>query len=277
MRDASWNTYTPEVPTRFPGWMKGLALAAMLAAVLITVLAGYQQAARRQAWPLAQAVTRRLATDEGTLDLYRKNPALQDTYPTEQAFLGTVQSLRAGLTLPEQEPLRESRGFQTQTGPARIRIRLRGEGGTWMDLVVARRSAFGSVPRGEGILSLRLAGTREGLRAQLDQEREARSERQWQRFRGAAAPLATEDGARLLLASPGLAHLPADPAAFLALRQTRQAGLAALPATFAEAQARLVIHGGPFGREVRMACPLPGGGRLALTWKNDRLTGLELD
>ncbi|GLH68911.1 hypothetical protein GETHPA_04440 [Geothrix rubra] len=277
MRDASWNTFTPDAPSRFPGWMKALAVMAVLAAVLITVLASYQQAARRQAWPLARAVTARLATDEGTLDLYRKNPALQEAYPTEQAFLGTVRSLRAGLALPEQEPTRESRSFQTQTGPARLRIRLRGEGGTWMDLVVARRSAFGPVPQGEGIVSLRLAGTREGLRAQLDREREAGSERQWRRFLEEAAPLATEDGARTLLARPGLTAGPADPSAFLALRRTRQAGLAALPATFAGAHARLSIHGSPFGREVRMTCPLAGGGSLGLTWKNDQLTAVDLD
>ncbi|HEX9009361.1 MAG TPA: hypothetical protein VF804_03265 [Holophagaceae bacterium] len=257
--------------------MKALAGVAVAAAVLVTILAGYQQAARRQAWPLAQAVTRRLATDAGALDLYRSNPALQGAYPTEQAFLGAVQSLRAGLALPDQEPLRESRNFQTQIGPARMRLRVRGEGGTWMELVVARRSAFGTVPQGEGIVSLRLAGSREGLRTQMEREREARSERAWRQFREEAAPLATEDGARAILARPGLAVSPAPPATFLALRRTRQAGLAALPSTFAEAHARLSIHGGPFHREVRLACPLPGGGSLSLAWRDDQLTEVALD
>lgn len=276
MRDSSWNTYTPSEPSRFPGWMKGLAGVAVVMAVLITILASYQQAARRQAWPLARTVAVRLATDEGTLDLYRKNPALRSTYASEQAFLGAVQALRAGLNLPDQEPLRESRNFQTQAGPARIRVRVRGEGGTWMDLVVARRTAFGSAPLGEGILNLWLAGTREGLRTQAIQAREARFEPQWRRFKEEAAHLRTEAGARTLLTRPGLAILPADTAAFLVLRERRQAALDALPDAFAEAHVQMTIQNGPFSHEVRMTCPLRDGGSLGLQWRDDRLTAVEL-
>jgi hypothetical protein len=277
MRDTSWNTYTPTAPSRSFGWLKVLAGIAVVLALLIAALVTYQQAARRQAWPLARTIAARLATDEGARDLYAKNPDLHDSYPTEQAFLEAVRPLRAGLALPEQEPGRGRRGFITHVGPGQARIRVRGEGGTWLDLTVRRRGGFGPEPRGEGISSLLLADSREGLMAQLRRLREAEFEPLWQRFRATAAPLATEAGARTLLDRPGLSHAPGDAAAFLALRQTRQIGLSALPATRTEAHARLVTHSGPFGRDVRMTCPLSGGGSLGLAWHNDQLTAVELN
>jgi len=277
MHDASWNTFTPSAPSRFPGWLKVLAGIAVVVALLIAALVTYQQAARRQAWPLARTIVARLATDEGARDLYAKNPDLRDGYPTEQAFLDTVRPLRPGLTLPEQEPRRDRRGFISFVGPNQARIRVRGEGGTWMDLTVRRRGLFGPGPRGEGISSLLLADSREGLIAQVRRLRDAEFDQLWRRFRDTAVTLGTEAGARSLLDRPGLSHTPADLGAFLALRQARQAALAAPPATFAEAHTRVSIHGGPFGREVRMTCPLAGGGSLGLTWKNDQLTAMELD
>lgn len=277
MRDSSWNTYTPGPSARFPGWLKSLAVVAAAIAILIAVVASYLQAARRQAWPLALGIAARLATDEGARDLYAKNPDLRNLYPTEEAFLETVRPLRAGLTLPAQEPRRGQRGFLAFVSPDQARIRVRGEGGTWMDLTVRRRSAFGPEPKGEGLSSLLLADSREGLRVQARRLREVEFEPLWQRFRDTAATLQTEAGARGLLDRPGLSHTPADISAFLALRQARQASLAAVPATFAEAHVRLSIRSGPFGRVVRMTCPLPGGGSLGLTWKNDQLSGLDLD
>jgi hypothetical protein len=277
MPDPSWNTYTPTAPSSIPGWLKVLAGLALAGALLIAVLVTTQVARRRQAWPLARAVAARLATDEGTRDLYEKNPDLHDDYPTEQAFLDAVRPLRAGLILPEQEPLRNRRGFITFVGPVQARIRVRGEGGTWMDLTVRRRSTFGPEPHGEGIANLLLADSREGLRAQLTRIEEARFEPQWQRFRETATLLATEGGARALLDRPGLSHTPGEATAFLTLRQMRQAGLAALPATRTEAHAHLSLRNGPFHRDVRMTCPLPGGGSLSLAWRDDRLTDLTLD
>lgn len=277
MRDPSWNTYTPTASSRFSGWMKGLAGLAVVIALLITALVTYQQSAQRLAWPLARSVAARLATDEGARDLYAKNPELQDLYPTQQAFLDTVRPLRAGLTLPDQEPRRNRRGFITFVGPSQARVRARGEGGTWMDLTVRRRSAFGPEPRGEGLSRLLLANSREGLLAQFHSLHETELEPHWQRFRDTAATLATEAGAHGLLERPGLSHSPSNAAAFLALRQRRQAGLAQLPPTRVEAHVRTTLRSSPFGREVQMACPIPGGGTLSLTWKNDQLTVLELD
>lgn len=277
MPDSSWNTYTPTTSSRTFGWLKSLAGIAGVIALLIAALVTYQQAARRQAWPLARLIAARLATDEGAGDLYAKNPELQGGYPTEQAFLEAVRPLRAGLTLPEQEPSRERRGFIAQVEPDQARIRVRGEGGTWMDLTVRRRSRFGPEPKGEGISRLLLADSQGGLREQLQRLREAEFEPLWRRFRETAAALTTEPGARALLERPGLSHAPGDAAAFLALRQTRQMGLSALPATRTEAKARLSIHAGPLHRDVRMTCPLPGGGDLSLAWRDDQLTEVALD
>ena len=277
MRDTSWNTFTPATPSRFPGWMMAIAVGAGVVAVLIAFLVSYQQVTRRQIWPLARAIAARLATDEGTRDLYDRNPELRDTYPTGAAFLEAIRPLRAGLTLPEQEPDRDRRGFITQMEPDQVRIRVRGEGGTWLDLTVRRRSSFGPEPRGEGISRLLVADSMEGLRGQLRRLREAEFEPLWQRFRETATTLATEPGARALLDRPGLSHAPGDPAAFLALRQIRQVDLSALPATRTEAHARLSIRSGPFHRDVRMTCPLPGGGSLSLAWRDDQLTEMTLD
>lgn len=277
MPDPSWNTYTPTPPSRFPGWLKVLAGLAVAAALLVAVFVTTQVARRRRAWPLARAVAARLATDEGARDLYGKNPDLRDCYPTEQAFLEAVRPLRAGLVLPEREPGREQRDFILRAGPGVARIRARGEGGTWIDLTVRGRGGFGPPPRGEGISRLLLADSREGLTAQLRRLREAELEPFWQRFRETAAALATEPGARALLDRPGLSRAPGDAATFLALCRTRQAGLAALPATRTEAHGRITLRSGPFHRDVRMACPLPGGGSLSLAWRDDRLTDVALD
>lgn len=277
MPDPSWNTYTPAAPSRLPGWLKVLAGLAVVAALLVAVLVTTQAARRRQAWPLARAVAARLATDEGARDLYGKNPDLHGFYPTEQAFLEAVRPLRAGLVLPEQEPGRGRRDSILQVGPGVARIRVRGEGGTWIDLTVRGRGGFGPPPHGEGISRLLLADSQEGLRGQLRRVREAEFEPLWQRFRETAAALATEPGARALLGRPSLSRTPGDATAFLALRVTRQASLAALPATRTEAHARLSIRSGPFHRDVRMTCPLPGGGSLSLAWRDDQLTEMALD
>ena len=277
MPDPSWNTYTPAAPSRLPGWLKALAGLILVGALLVAVLVTTQVARRRQAWPLARAVAARLATDEGARDLYGKNPDLHGFYPTEQAFLEAVRPLRAGLVLPEQEPRRDRRGFIMQVGPGVARVRARGDGGTWIDLTVRGRGGFGPPPHGEGISRLLLADSQEGLRGQIRRLREAEFEPLWQRFRATATTLATEPGARSLLDRPGLSHAPGDAAAFLALRQTRQIGLSALPATRTEAHARLSIRSGPFHRDVRMTCPLPGGGSLSLAWRDDQLTEMTLD
>jgi hypothetical protein len=277
MRDPSWNTYTPTPSGRFPGWAKALAGLAVFITILAVALATYQVGARHQAWPLARMIAARLATEEGTCDLYRNNPGLSDLYPTEGAFLEAVAPLRAGLELPEQEPLQDRRGFSSQVGPLQARLRARGTGGTWMDLVVRRQGPFGSAPRGEGISSLVLAESREGLNTQYRHLREAGSERHWQRFRDTAKALASGTGARACLEQKGLAHSPVDPAAFLALCEARQASLTALPASRADAKARLTLHSSLLGRDALVACPLPGGGSLRLAWRNDQLSEARLD
>ena len=277
MPDSSWNTYTPAPPSRFPGWLKVLAGLAVAAALLVAVFVTAQVARRQRAWPLARAVAARLATDEGARDLYGKNPDLHDGYPTEQAFLEAVRPLRAGLVLPERVPDRDRRDFILRAGPGVVRVRARGEGGTWIDLTVRGRGGFGPPPRGEGIARLLLADSREGLTAQLQRLREAEFEPFWQRFRETAAALGTEPGAQALLDRPGLSRAPGDATAFLALCRTRQASLAALPATRTEAHARITLRSGPFHRDVRLACPLPGGGSLSLAWRDDRLTDVALD
>lgn len=274
MTDASWNTYTPSAPARVPAWLKaGGALAAGFA-LLVVLMVSYQQGMRRKAWPLARAVAARLATDEGTLDLWHRNPALHTAYPTEASFLDRVRPFRAGLALPEREPVRGRGGYATRAGLSRLTLQVCGDGGTWMELTLDTQGTVG----GEGIAALWLADSRAGLR-RLSGRGRASLAQPWQRFRETAGRLATPDGARSLTEQPGLARTPADAAAFLDRCRQRRDALAGLPAEVPGAAAHLAvsIHGGLFGRRVRMTCDLEGGGRLTLAWRGDRLTELDLD
>lgn len=276
MPDSSWNTYTPSAPSRFPGWLKVFLGLAAAGALLVTALVGYQMAARRQAWPLARAIAARLATDEGTRDLYRKNPDLARLYPTETDLLDRVRPLRAGLALPAQEP-RERRVFSAFMGPSQARVRVRGEGGTWLEFTVRKPSLLGPAPKGEGLAWLLLAPSRTSLMDEARRLREAEYAPRWQRFRQAAGQLASDEGAHDLIGTAGLACTPSAPEAFAALRQRRAEGLRTLPEAPAEAHVRIRQHRGPFHQELRMACELAGGGRLALTWTDDRLSAVELE
>ena len=98
MADSRWNTSTPSKARRrgFPAWITvPLALLAGIA-ILVFALVGRATGLRRQAWPLVQAVHKRIATDEGARDLYRLNPACANGYESEEAFLQAVRAWRPG-------------------------------------------------------------------------------------------------------------------------------------------------------------------------------------
>ena len=164
MRDSSWNTYTPPKPrSRAMAWLNGLGVTAVVITLLIMMLVGWERSAYDQAWKQARALVGRLATDQGILEVYRKNPALQQAYATEEAFLSAVQSHRNGLRLPDQNPPRQSRtlGFRSRLNSLQVFVRT--EGGTWMEFVLLRSGAVGQPVQGEGIAELVFADSLKGL------------------------------------------------------------------------------------------------------------------
>ena len=164
MSDSSWNTYTPPKPSsRLWVWLGGCGTVLVSMVLVILALVGWEKQMRTQAWPLARTLVARLATEEGALDLYRKNPALRDTYATEDLFLETVRRYRPGLQLPEQEPPQSRRTLSSRAGPHDLQVFVRGEGGSWMEFIVLRGSSLGMNPQGEGLARLVFADSLKGL------------------------------------------------------------------------------------------------------------------
>lgn len=101
-----------EARKRRPLWLQiSLGCSAALVVVLGS-LAGVGYALYRKgtsvmerSWKELRTTTERLQTVESTKALYRGNPGLSETYPTEKEFLKTVETWRSRLgRIPEQPP-----------------------------------------------------------------------------------------------------------------------------------------------------------------------------
>ena len=141
MADSSWdNSGLPE-PTRGRGLGTKLALGcgAGVLLILLTCLGftGYglhkgAQAADR-VWQQVATSVRQLRTDEGARALYRENPGLAESYPTEAAFLEAAATWRPKLAgVPEQRPdlkelFREGKGLavdvRSRNGQEHLKLR----------------------------------------------------------------------------------------------------------------------------------------------------------
>lgn len=99
----SWNRSAPEQranPWRL--WGKILLSLSLALALLVAWGVWHLHRGRTTAWPAFRQVMNRLPSDEGALDLYRRNPALSHAYPTDQAFLEYVRLYRPVLQIPSE-------------------------------------------------------------------------------------------------------------------------------------------------------------------------------
>lgn len=272
MADGSWDTYTPDAPRRRAwGWVLGaVGGAVLIAAVLVAGLAAVAGHSRSGAWPLVQNVATRLRTDDRARDLYRRNPALAESYPSEADFLDRVRAFRGGLRLADTAPAAGPE-YRVSSSPFEVRVRHRTAGGTWLEVAVAFGGPFRPTPAGEGIFRLNLAQDAKDLRRRAV-DRELRTGKDWARFAELGRTLGRGDG----LAAEVL-RVPADAAAFAALAHQRQAALSALqPQERAAHGSNIRIQDGPFGRSVAVEATLEDGGLLKAAWKGDTLVRVEL-
>lgn len=272
MADGSWDTYTPDAPRRRAwGWVFGAVGGALLiAAILIAGLAAVAGNSRAGAWPLVQNVATRLRTDDGALDLYRRNPALKDGYPSEADFLARVREHREGLKLADTAPA-EGAEYRVRSSPFNVRVRHRAAGGTWLEVAVAFGGPFRPAPSGEGIFRLSLGRDPKDLRRRVANQ-DPRSEQDWARFAELGQALGRDGGL-----APGVRTVPNDSAAFAALVRQRRAALAALqPEARAAHGSSIRIQDGPFGRSVTVEAALGGDGLLKAAWKDGTLVQVEL-
>jgi hypothetical protein len=246
----------------------------VLVAAMLAVAAG---TTRSRAWPFARSVAVRLKTDEQARDLFRRNPALADSYSSEEKFIERVREHREGLMLPESEPP-QGPEFKIMSSPFEIRIRLKGEGGTWMEVVADLGGPFRPAPAGEGIRRLNLAKDPRDLRRQVQLASGRGVSGDWERFVRVCASLAAEGGPEALRRDvAGLQTVPVDAAAFEAMARQRRKELLAIPADRqAMGSARVRIHSGPFSRTVEIEAPFQEGGGIRAQWRQEKLVGLAL-
>lgn len=280
MADNSWDSYTADAPR---GRIGGKLLAALAGIIIVvTVLAtGLGVAAKKNrgsAWPLVLNVAGRLQTDDQARELFRRNPALTNTYSTEEAFLDRVHEFRDGLKFPETAPGEGPNAFRVFPSPFDLRIRAKGAGECWMEVEVEFGGPFRPATVGEGISRLNLYKDLPGLRRQTQQAAERRSAQSWERFVKVARTLAKESGpADLRPGSPKLRTVPTDEASFTALARQRRSALLGVPEDpAAHGPHRIRSHHGPFSRTVEIEATLPDGGKLKALWKSEILVAVEL-
>ena len=277
MPDSSWDNYTPDSPRwRIGGrLLTGLGIGILLLVLFVSTLALVARNTRSNAWPLLMHVTSQLATDERARDLYRHNPALATTYPTEEAFLDRVREHREGLKLAAAEPA-PGPGHRVGSGPFGLRVRHHCEAGTWMEVGVEFSAPFRPVAAGEGIYRLNLAKEARDLRRLAQAAVERRSAQEWKRFVETCQGLVKNGGPESLKREfPTLRTVPADDAAFAALVQRRRDGLLALDPQVQGAFNRR-SHRGPFSQTLEIDAGLSDGGSIRIAWKSDAVVAVEL-
>lgn len=281
MADNSWDTYTPDAPRRGRAWGKVFAVLGgivLVVTVLVSALGIAANKSRVSAWPLVKKLANRLQTDQGAKELYGKNPSLVNSYPTEEAFVDRVREFREGLKLPENPPNEGPDEFRVFSSPFDLRVRVKGEGGAWMEVGVDLGGPFRPAPAGEGIFRLNFGKDMRELRRQTQMAMERQSARSWGRFVEVARTLAKEGGLEeLSRGSPGLRTVPADRGAFAILARQRREALLAIPeASMARGPSNIRSRNTPFSRSVEVEATLKDGGKLKALWKSDALEIVEL-
>ncbi len=272
-----------EAPARSRGWLRWLWVPLALAggvAVLVFSMISRQQGMQARIWPIVRQTAGRLQTDDGALDLYRKNPDLRRAYANEAAFLDKVRANRAAFAaLPEAEPADHMETYRPSPNPAGFRVLLKGQGEAWMELEVQASPPFGMgpEPQGEGIEQLAFGDSKEAARHEARVASSRRHQPEWDAYRSVLASLATDAGAASLYrANPGLAKVYPTEAAFLDAARGWRPKLGPVPEDILEAKERLTsmrIHSGPFLRQVSMVYVFPDL-KLRAAWEEDHLVAL---
>ncbi|WP_243286525.1 hypothetical protein [Geothrix terrae] len=160
MASGGWSREAPQ--PSFRGASLGLKVVLgilAIPAVLVLFLLGQSKAVEAQAWPVIRRVALRLQTDAEAGRLYRANPALARTYPTEEAFLEQVRAYRFQFaSLPDQQPKADR--YECHAGPNGFRASVQGSGGSWATFEVRQDILLEKVP-GEGLLRLAFSPARE--------------------------------------------------------------------------------------------------------------------
>lgn len=283
MADSRWNTSTPSKARRrgFPAWITvPLALLAGIA-ILVFALVGRATGLRRQAWPLVQAVHKRIATDEGARDLYRLNPACANGYESEEAFLQAVRAWRPKVgALPSAEPSERGEGYRVNSDPFELSVSVRGEGGGWLRARFVTGPAAAGQNVGEGLTQLVFAESpREILESARQSRRRART-KEWAEFRSLLGRLATDESARALFrAEPGLRQGWVSEEAFLQDARAWRPFLAAIPEAYPDVEkdggvrAQFSRNQSPLGtsREIRLE---HAGGTWKALWRDGALASI---
>ncbi|WP_243304945.1 hypothetical protein [Geothrix oryzisoli] len=159
MASGDWSREVPQ-PSR-QGASLGLKVALGILAIpiaLVLFLLGQSKTVEAQAWPVVRRVALRLQTDAEARRLYRANPALLRSYPSEEAFLERVRAYRTQFaSLPGLPPKADR--YECHAGPNGFRASVQGSDGSWATLEVRQDILLEKVP-GEGILRLEFSPTR---------------------------------------------------------------------------------------------------------------------
>ncbi len=218
MRDSSWdNTGVARQGSRRP-WLKwaliGIGVVFGLPILMTATIGSLALRHRAQVWPAVRAIHARLQTDEGARDLFVKNPALANSYASDQDFLDTVRTWRTRVgDLPVQEP-REGPSYSPDSDPGEAAASIQGLGGAWM-LVNIRGGAFAGPIQGEGIDRIFFGEDKKALRTARKNANAIKKLREWDNFRNLMLQCGDDSNAtgalpsrtRLALALPKRNHL----------------------------------------------------------------------
>lgn len=252
-----------------------------MGAGLIVALVVQQRISHAKAWPLAQAVAQRLATDEGARALWAENPGLRQDYDNEEAFLSAVRAGRMGLGAlvgPEPPSQHHSPWFKVAS-PWNIMATVQGSGGGWLQIQIQRPGPF-ERPQGEGITLVQYSPDWDGLQ-QLRQARKFRflaSRYAW--VQKVAGRLASTQGTRQLWEQERLLHVPyPTPEALEVEAQRLRPHLQRLPERVEDASPALRMRRtvNPFMDRVDVRWKDPVGREVGLSWENESLVDLRLD
>jgi len=283
MADTRWNTSTPAKGRRrgFPVWITVPLVLIAGIAVLVFALVGRATGLRRQAWPLIQAVHKRIATDEGARDLYRLNPACANGYESEEAFLEAVRAWRPKLgALPASEPRERGEGYRVDSDPFELSVSVQGQAGGWLRARFVTGPAAAGQNVGEGLTQLVFAASVRDITDSARQARRHARAREWGEFRALLNRLATDESATALFRSEAtLRQGWLSEEAFLADARAWRTFLAAIPEDLAATekddthQAEFHRNQSPLGssREIRFTHP---GGTWKVLWREGVLASI---
>jgi hypothetical protein len=283
MADSSWNTSSPAKGRRrgFPIWI-AVPLAVMAGiAILVFALVGRATGLRRQAWPLIQAVHKRIATDEGARELFRANPACAEGYESEEAFLQAAREWRPKVgPLPAAEPGEDREGYRVNSDPFELTVAVRGEGGGWLRARFVTGPAAAGRNVGEGLTQLVFAASARDITDSARQARRHARAREWGEFRTLLLKLGTDESALALFRSETVLRQSwISEEAFLQDARSWRPFLAAipedLPAVEKDDTNRAEFHRNqsPLGssREIRFTHP---GGAWKVLWRDGALASI---